>query len=142
MTSLALPRPDAMATRIARLLRPAAEAAGAWVSTEAAVQLTGRPLLRPAVVVVRGEPPYDGVATRPPLLVVEFDPAKVARWAGVRGTTVWARCGDDAIEIRGRTRRVRRRGEHLTVPNRSEFTLPVGELLRGPAVANVIQLPR
>ena len=142
MSPIAIPRPGPVATRIARLLRPAAVQIGAWVSAEAAVQVSGHPFLRPAVVVVEGEPPYDGIARIRPLLVVEVDADKVTRWAGLRLPAVWGPYGEEAVEISAGARHVRQPGELLTVPGHAELVLPVAELLREPPLATVIQLPR
>ena len=145
MSPIAIPRPGPVATRIARLLRPAAMQIGAWVSAEAAVQLDGHPLYRPAVVVVEGEPPYDGVARIRPLLVVEVTADKVTRWAALRLPSVWGPYGDggeEAVEISPGARHVRGLREHLTVPGHPGLVLPVAELLREPPLATVIQLPR
>ena len=140
MTSIATPRPGAVATRIARLLRPAALRIDAWVSTEAAVQLPGHPLLRPAVLVAAGDPPYDGVALTPPLLVVELDAEKVARWLPLGLAAVWGPDGAGVVEISQGVRRIRTPGEHLTVAGHAELVLPVAELLRQPPLATVVAL--
>lgn len=141
MPAIATPRPSAVATRIARLLRPAALSIDAWVSTEAAVQLPGHPLLRPAVAVVQGDLPYNGVVTSRPVLVVEVDEERVTRWASLRLPAVWGPCAGAAVEITGTTRRVRSRDESLAVPQHAALTLPVAELCPA-AVDNVIHLPR
>lgn len=134
--------PDLVASRIARLLRPAAGAKGAWVSTEAGVRLATGTILRPAVLVALGQLPYDGIVDDPVLLVVETDPDRVARWYDAGARAVWGSDGNAGLVVaRGSRRRVAR-GKHLTVPGHPWLRLPAAELLRAPSVGNVIHLPR
>ena len=142
MTAASTAAPDLIATRIARLLRPAAQAKGAWVSTEAGVRQDGGSVLWPAVLVVLGEVPYDGIVDHPPLLVIETAATRVERWCDAGARAVWGTDGDAAVVMaRGRRRRVPR-GKHLTVPGHPQLRLPAAELLRPPTVGNVVHLPR
>jgi hypothetical protein len=77
------------AAQIAQRLGPAAWALGGFSS--AAVRVVGGGgTRRPAVAVVVGEPPCDGVVTRPPLLVVELAPCSAAAAWMERGVPrVW-----------------------------------------------------
>lgn len=82
-------RPAAL--RLARLFEPAAARVGAWVSGEVLVRVGHVPetALRPVLVVVAGEPPYDGVVTTQPLLVVDVGAARRRLWPRGSATQVW-----------------------------------------------------
>lgn len=96
-----------VAARLARALRPAAEAVGAWVSAEALVRLHRDPdtALRPTVAVVSGQLPYDGVVDEGLLLVVEVDLARADVWreAGVAG--IWVPQTRCVLVVDGPSRR-------------------------------------
>ena len=142
MAATIAPAPDLVASRIARLLRPAAVGKGAWVSTEAGVRQTGGAVLRPAVMVARGALPYDGIVDDPPLLVIETGPAQVARWYDACARAVWGSAGDTAVVLARGGRRQVARTKHLTVPGHPWLRLPAAELLRPASVGNLIHLPR
>lgn len=142
MTAVSTSAPDMVATRMARLLRRAADVKGAWVSTEAGVRTVSGAVWRPAVLVALGEVPYDGVVEEPPLLIVETDPALAERWYDAGARAVWSIEADAAVMMaRGRRRRVAR-GKYLTIPGHPWLRLPAAELLRAPSVGNVVHLPR
>ena len=142
MAAITAPPPDLVASRIARLLRPAAVAKGAWVSTEGGVRVAADTVLRPAVMVALGPLPYDGIVDDPPLLVVETDPDRVARWYDVGARAVWGRSTSQAVVLARGGRRMVARDKHLTVPGHPWLRLPATELLRPQSVGNVIHLPR
>lgn len=120
----------ANAARIARLLRPGAHAAGGWVSCEAVVRTAAGALLDPAVVVVSGEPPYDGIVEDGVLLVVETDADLAARWDATAAGTVWAPSADGAVIVHGGiSRRVAADGQ-LTVAGHPLLVIPAAALLR------------
>ena len=140
--STVAPAPGLVVARIARLLRAAAAGKRAWVSTEAGVRLADGQVIAPAVLVALGDLPYDGITDDPPLLVVELAPERIARWYDVGARAVWGPDGDRALVIsRGARRRIAR-DKPLTVPGHPWLRMPAAELLRPPAVGNVVHLPR
>lgn len=132
----------ARAARLARQLMPGAVAAGAWVSTQAAYRARDDTVLRPAVMVVAGEPPYDGVVTGDVALVVELDARLVQRWDRFGVHTVWAPSGDGVVTLTGGTRRVLAASEVLTVPGCPSITLPAAQLARPGGGAVLVDLHR
>lgn len=117
------------AARLARLLRPAAAAAGAWVSAEAAVRVAPEQLWHPALVVALGDLPPDGVADSMPLLVVECDFERFGRWLEVPRARVWAPSGDVVATLdRGRVGTAGS-DEMLTVADHKWLALPASALL-------------
>jgi hypothetical protein len=116
----------ASAIRLARLLRPAAAAAGAWVSTQARVR-TAAGLLWPDLLVATGELPVDGILDGPPLLVVELTPAGLLRWADVAEAVVWGVAAQGGVLLAGGA--LTTVAARLTVPGAPWLTLPVGQLL-------------
>lgn len=128
------------ARRVARLLRPAAAVCDAWVSTEAAVELPPGPPARPAVVVVQGELPPDGVVRVSPLLIVELDARLAVRWQD-RCAAVWAPSGTGAVAITRSGARHLDRSETLAVAGHPPLRLAVDQLLGRP-VAEVASLTR
>lgn len=118
------------AARLVRLLRPGATRAGAWVSSEAHVRMSNgdRPL-DPAVVVVAGELPYDGVTDDVPLLVVEVHRERIARWpASV--PAVWGPDADGTvIVVESGVRRIVGGDEVLRVPKHPALALRARDLL-------------
>ena len=115
------------AARIARHLRPAAALISAWVSTEAGVRTTDG-VLRPAVMVATGEPPYDGVVTGGIVLIVELQPHLVGRWAGADVPEVWAPWGRGAVAITGANARIVPAADVLVADRYPSLTLPVSVL--------------
>lgn len=79
------------AARLARLFDPAARRVGAWVSTEVLVRISEEPetALRPVLAVVAGEPPYDGIVTTRPILVVDVGGSRRGLWPRGSATQVW-----------------------------------------------------
>ena len=117
------------AARVARLLRPAAERAGAWVSSEAAVRVAPGDVRAPAIVVATGEPPLDGVVDGVPLLIVELRRDHVGAWVGVPGAVVWGLGGDGVVTLRGGRVRAVGRDALLTVPGAPWLAVPATALL-------------
>ena len=115
------------ATRIARQLR-AGGSAGTWVSTEAGVRTATGEVLRPAVLVATGEPPYDGIVADSVVLVVELDSQLAQRWRGARVGEVWAPCGGGAVCIRGAAARIVPAGDTLAADRDPSLTVPVALL--------------
>ena len=128
------------AVRIARYLRPAAAALNMWVSAEAGVRTSGRGVLRPAVVVARGEPPYDGIVSDGLVLLVELEENLAGRWVSLSPRAIWAPHGSGLLQITAAGRTILPAGANLTVPRFPGLTMS-GDLL-APAVeeARVIDL--
>jgi hypothetical protein len=125
------------AARVARVLRPAAHRAGAWVSTQARVRLPGV-MLWPDVVVSAADVPVDGIVDGVPLVVVELTAAGLLRWAGIAGVVVWGIDQGAAVQLVDGA--ITRPERILTVPDAPWLALPVATLLhavglRPPALA-------
>ena len=118
--------PRARAIRLARLLRPAAHTAGAWVSTQARVRASGQ-LIWPDLVVATGDLPVDGIVDGPPLLVVELTPAGLVRWVDVAGAVAWGIGAQGALVLASGA--LTPAAAQLTVPGAPWLTLPVATLL-------------
>jgi hypothetical protein len=121
-------RPTAQAARIARHLRPAAAALNMWVSAEAGVRSPAAGVLRPAVVVARGEPPYDGIADQGVVLIVELEQRLAERWVSPSLRAIWAPRGHGTMQITVEGRTDLPAGAELTVPGFPTLSMP-GELL-------------
>lgn len=130
------------AARIARHLTGGAIAADAWVSTQAAYRLDAATLLRPAVMVVAGEPPYDGVVTGGVAAVIELDSRLAQRWLPCDVGVIWAPHGDGVIALAGGSRSVIAASAVLTVPGYPSLTLPAELLARTPGEGTVLDLHR
>ena len=117
--------PRGRATRLARLLRPAAQTAGAWVSTQARVRTPGQ-IFWPDLVVATGDLPVDGIVDGPPLLVVELTPAALLRWVDIAGAVVWGVGAEGAVVLADGA--VTPAAAQLTVPGAPWLTLPVIQL--------------
>ncbi|MPZ72777.1 MAG: hypothetical protein GEU74_06020 [Nitriliruptorales bacterium] len=117
------------AARLARVLRPAADAAGAWVSAEAAVRVIPDQIWEPAVIVSTADLPPDGVVDGPPLVAVELDGGAFDRWRHVPLATVWA-VVDGRVAIVHDTRVTHVQPDAMmTVPGHDWLTLPATALL-------------
>ena len=116
----------AWATRLARLLRPAAHAAGAWVSTHARVR-TADGLLWPDLLVATGAMPVDGILDECPLLVVELTSASMQRWADVPGAVVWGVTPQGPVVLADGV--LTSAAAQFTVPGAPWLRLPVAQLL-------------
>ncbi len=130
------------ATRVARCLRAAAAGIGGWVSCEASVRTSNDMVLRPAVVVAIGDPPYDGVATTGVVLVVEMHPHLASRWAGTGVPAVWAPSGPSAVVATAAGRKLVAPGHLLTVPGHPALEMPADVLLFARAEGIVVAAGR
>ena len=116
----------AHAMRLARLLRPAAATAGAWVSTQARVRTAGG-VLWPDLLVATGELPVDGLIDGPPLLVVELTPSGLLRWSDIGGAVAWG-LTPQGVAVLADGALVPATAQ-LTVPGAPWLTLPISQLL-------------
>lgn len=132
--------PDAarlrLAARIARALLPDAEAAGAWVSTEALIRLGRVPetALRPVVAVVVGPLPYDGVAEDHGAVAVELDMDRVALWREA-AATVWVPRPDGVLVAAGGVSRLVAPDQDLALPGPARVPVAAADLCRLMAVS-------
>lgn len=112
------------AARLARRLLPAVAALDGFVSTQLLVRV-GASLRRPAVSVVLGEPPVDGVLDGAPDLAVELAPAvRPEDYLSAGAPAVWVvAAGGATILTRRGARRCGPTGL-LTVPGRPGLKLP------------------
>lgn len=120
------PRGDAglRAARLARRLLPAVADLDGFVSTQLLVRVGGS-LRRPAVSVVLGQPPVDGVLDGAPDLAVELAPAvRPEEYLSAGAPAVWVvAAGGATVLTRAGARRCGPTGL-LTVPGRPELELP------------------
>lgn len=126
-----------LAARIARVLAPVAQAAGAWVSAEALVRLERNPdtALRPGVVVVRGDAPYDGVVDEGVLLVVELDEERLEVWRDAGMGAVWLPRPRGVVVAAGAATRVVGADATLLLPGGDGGGVAAGDLCRLVAVS-------
>ena len=121
-----------VASRIARVLQPSAESAGAWVSTEALIRVQRDPdtALRPAVAVVAGPLPYDGVVDAGVIALVELDVARLATWRAAGVGPVWVPQGRGVVVADATTTVVAQPDGELTLVGRSRVVLAAADLCR------------
>lgn len=139
VTRLPVPAPAQvrLAARIARTLHVPAQAAGAWVSTEALIRVRQEPetALRPVVTVVAGPLPYDGVVDEGAALAVETDISRLALWREADTATVWVvQPGGVVVAAHGRQSVVEPGGD-LTLPGGQSTRVPAADLCRLVAVS-------
>lgn len=126
-----------VAARVARVLQPAAEAAGAWISTEALVRVECNPdtALRPAVAVAAGPLPYDGVIDAGLVVVVELDVRRVQTWLRWGCGPVWVPQARGVLLADGTSTDVVAAGTQLALPGHARATLAAADVCRVIAVS-------
>lgn len=126
-----------VAARIGRVLLPAAEAAGAWVSTEALVRVERNPdtALHPAVAVAAGPLPYGGVIDAGLVVVVELDVRRVQTWLRWGAGPVWVPQARGVLVAEGTSTQIAPAGAQLALPGHAGAILAAAELCRVIAVS-------
>jgi hypothetical protein len=124
------------AARLSRLLATTVEGSAAWVSVEALIRVERDPdtALRPAVAVVEGPLPYDGVVDTGLLVVVETDPRRLELWQDAGVHTIWVpRSRGVVVSVAG-TSKVLAGEQELPVPGMGSRGLTAADLSRVMAV--------
>jgi mannose-6-phosphate isomerase-like protein (cupin superfamily) len=115
---------------VARRLQPVAAALGGYASGRLRVRLPGEQERRPAVALAVEDPPVDGIAGVPPLLVIELAPSDPAWWLAAGTREVWVlepgrlvvhRAGGEPVALGP--------DDHVAVPAGGGLRLVVSELL-------------
>ena len=126
-----------LAARIARALDPAARTVPAWVSAEALVRVERSPdtALRPAVAVVRGDLPCDGVVDEGLLVVVELDHHRFEVWRDAGVGTVWLPQDRNVVVAAGDTTSLVEAGGRLRLPGSGTASIAAADICRLVAVS-------